>query len=162
MRKWTDEDLRQAVAKNISVAGVIRDLGLIPAGGNYATINTKIQELRIDRSHFKAQAHNKGKKFGPKRPLEDYLSNRFPIQSWSLKNRLLREGIFEHKCYSCGLDKWLDKMIPLELEHIDGNHFNNAKENLTLLCPNCHALTSTYRGKNKGRAGMAERSTRGS
>ena len=37
----------------------------------------------------------------------------------------------------------------LELHHIDGNHSNNELSNLTLLCPNCHALTDNYRGKNK-------------
>ena len=39
-------------------------------------------------------------------------------------------------------------MINLELEHINGKHSDNRLENLTLLCPNCHAQTETYRGKN--------------
>jgi predicted HNH restriction endonuclease len=44
----------------------------------------------------------------------------------------------------------------LEIEHIDGNFENNAEENLELLCPNCHSLTSTYKGANKG-SGRKER-----
>lgn len=40
--------------------------------------------------------------------------------------------------------------INVELEHIDGNSSNNTLENLTLLCPNCHSLTPTYKAKNKG------------
>ena len=40
--------------------------------------------------------------------------------------------------------------IPLEIEHIDGNALNNKEENLILLCPNCHSLTKTYRGANRG------------
>jgi 5-methylcytosine-specific restriction endonuclease McrA len=55
----------------------------------------------------------------------------------------------ECKCNTCGNDKWQDKDIPLELEHKDGNHFNNERSNLELLCPNCHALTDTWRGRNK-------------
>ena len=39
--------------------------------------------------------------------------------------------------------------IPIELEHIDGNFTNNDIKNLILLCPNCHSLTSTYKGANK-------------
>jgi len=35
------------------------------------------------------------------------------------------------------------------VHHKDGDRTNNEYENLTLLCPNCHALTDTYRGKNK-------------
>jgi len=53
-----------------------------------------------------------------------------------------------HKCESCSNTEWLGDPIPLELEHIDGNNKNQVKENLLLLCPNCHAKTSTYRGKN--------------
>ncbi len=73
----------------------------------------------------------------------------FPIGSNSLRKRLLKEHFFPHQCQNCKNSKWLDKPIPLELEHIDGNHLNNLLSNLTLLCPNCHSLTSTYRGRNK-------------
>jgi hypothetical protein len=45
----------------------------------------------------------------------------------------------------------MEQNIPLELEHKNGNNTDNRIENLTLLCPNCHALTETYRGKNKNR-----------
>ena len=62
------------------------------------------------------------------------------------------------QCSSCG---WHERhprtgRVPVEVEHIDGNWENNLPENLTLLCPNCHALTETYRGLNRGR-GRAHR-----
>ena len=61
-----------------------------------------------------------------------------------------KEKIKERKCESCGLTEWKGEEIPLELHHIDGNHFNNDLDNLQLLCPNCHSLTDTYCGrKNK-------------
>lgn len=53
-----------------------------------------------------------------------------------------------HKCESCELTEWLGNQIILELEHCDGNNQNNVKENLKLLCPNCHSLTKTWRGRN--------------
>jgi hypothetical protein len=61
-------------------------------------------------------------------------------------------------CEECKLDKWLDKPIPLELDHIDGDNRNNIKQNLRLLCPNCHAFTPTYRGrgKNTGRKDVTD------
>lgn len=53
-----------------------------------------------------------------------------------------------HKCEQCGLKEWLNQKIPLEVHHIDDDHKNNVLENLQLLCPNCHALTENWRGRN--------------
>lgn len=69
---------------------------------------------------------------------------------------------FENKCSKCG---WGEinlhtGNIPLEVEHIDGNHLNNQEGNLDLLCPNCHSLTSTYKGANKGNGREARRTAR--
>ncbi len=82
-------------------------------------------------------------------PLEEILLGKHPqYQSNKLRIRLLAEGIFEYKCYTCNNIAWQGRPIPLELEHIDGVPSNHLLENLTLICPNCHAFTSTYKGKN--------------
>lgn len=65
----------------------------------------------------------------------------------SLRFRILYEQ--KESCNKCGLSEWLGKPLTLELEHIDGNHFNNSRENLEMICPNCHSLTTTWRGRNK-------------
>lgn len=59
---------------------------------------------------------------------------------------------YDSKCARCGWGEVNHHTgrIPLEIEHIDGNFKNNSEENLILLCPNCHSLTSTYKGANKG------------
>jgi hypothetical protein len=146
--KYTLDQLQKAVKSSVSYREVLIKLNVKPAGGNYATLKKAITHFNIDKSHFLGHASNKGRTFGPKRPIEDYLSNKFPIQSYKLKNRLLKEGTLLPVCNNCNLKEWLDKPIPLELDHIDGVHLNNSLNNLQLLCPNCHALTSTYRGKN--------------
>lgn len=56
-----------------------------------------------------------------------------------------------HQCSECKLTEWREQPIPLELDHIDGNCENNSRDNLRLICPNCHAQTPTYRGKNIGK-----------
>lgn len=65
---------------------------------------------------------------------------------------------YDNKCSRCN---WSEvnpytKKIPLGVEHIDGNYLNNLEENLTLICPNCHSLTKTYKGANRGN-GRSER-----
>mgnify|MGYP001329814342 FL=1 len=147
-KKYTVDQLRDAVKTSFSYSQALIKLSIIPAGSNYATIKKAVGYFGIDISHFRGQGWNKNMKFGPKRPLQVYLNNEYPIRSWRLKNRLLKEGLIESICHKCGLDEWLDSPIPLELHHEDGDHLNNSYDNLTLLCPNCHALTDTYRGKN--------------
>ena len=149
--KYSDEELSEAVAASTSIRQVLSKLNLKEAGGNYHTIKQKIKTLHLNCSHFTGRSSNKGKVFGPKRPIEDYLTNKNTIQSHKLRLRLIKEGYFEHKCYTCFNSKWNNLPIPLELEHKDGNHSNNSLNNLTLLCPNCHAQTSTYRGRNISR-----------
>lgn len=147
--KYSLEHLKDVVKNSRSIREVLQNLDIVPAGGNYQTIKNKIASNNIDTSHFGGQAWNKGKKIGPKRSLEEYLSNTKTIQSWKLKRRLLNDKIFDRKCYNCNKIQWLNQPIPLELHHIDGDNQNNNLTNLTLLCPNCHALTDNYRGKNK-------------
>tara|TARA_Y100001938_G_scaffold150476_1_gene241567 strand:- start:1904 stop:2371 length:468 start_codon:yes stop_codon:yes gene_type:complete len=149
--KYSKEDFIEAVASSTSIRQVLSKLNLKEAGGNYQTVKNGIKSLDLDTSHFLGQAIHRGKKLGHKRPISEYLSNKHKIQSHKLRLRLLKEGYFEHKCYQCDNVEWNQQPIPLELEHIDGDHFNNDLNNLTLLCPNCHAQTPTYRGKNRKR-----------
>jgi hypothetical protein len=150
--KYTDEQLIEAVKTSVSIRQALIALGLAPKGGNYSTLKKAVSRLGLDTSHFTGQASNRGRKFGFKRPLGDYLENKQPIQSFKLRNRLLKEGVFEHRCLRCRKQTWLGEPIPLELDHINGNSEDNRLENLRMLCPNCHALTPTYRGKNQTRA----------
>lgn len=129
---------------------------------SYSTKNTR-QEI-----NKRVSEKLKGcKKTHPKRK-EDYDSEIWDkickkrIQVWDEKilnsnysdlsfGRLRRRIILEqnNKCNKCKNDEWLGQKITLELEHKDGNHSNNNRENLEMLCPNCHSYTKTWRGRNK-------------
>lgn len=71
-------------------------------------------------------------------------------------SKYLRRYIFEkfnNRCCKCGWGETnpYTGNIPLEVEHKDGDYTNNLEDNLELLCPNCHSLTSTYKGANRGK-----------
>ncbi len=149
--RYTKEQLIEAIKTSTSYRQVLVKLGLASQGGNNATIKRNIAKYNLDISHFTGQAHNKGKTT-IRVPTTIYLNNLQPIGSYRLKNRLIKEGYFIKQCSSCSNTKWLNNPIPLELDHIDGNSSNNNLDNLRLLCPNCHAFTDTYRGKNQERA----------
>lgn len=145
----SDEEFVEIVKKSFSIREVISSCGLIPAGGNYKTTNKRIKSLGLDTSHFTGQLWSKGKKLPHLQvPIEDYLNNKRFILSYALKLKLFSAGLKQECCELCGLHTWQDRKIPLELHHIDGNNSNNNLSNIQILCPNCHALTPNYRGKN--------------
>lgn len=79
----------------------------------------------------------------------EWLSGSNPKNISSGIRRYLLEQV-DNKCSQCswGEVNQTTKKIPLEVDHIDGDHTNNDQSNLRVLCPNCHSLTSTYKGAN--------------
>ena len=88
------------------------------------------------------------------RPFETHSEDLFTVTSKPyrsdqvhLKHRLIRERILPYRCGQCGISKWNGAIIGLELHHKNGDPCDNKKENLQLLCPNCHTQTPNYRGR---------------
>jgi 5-methylcytosine-specific restriction endonuclease McrA len=141
---FDEEELRRAVAGVTTLADVIRRLGLRPESSTYAKVRRSFTFHGIDTAHLTGVPPARRRR----RPLENILTKNSQVTSGSLRERLLEEGIMQRSCDRCGGTTWEGSPIPLELDHIDGDRRNNLLENLRLLCPNCHALTPTYRGRN--------------
>jgi hypothetical protein len=151
-RKWNEKQLKQAAKISFSIRQVLQKLGLKEAGGNYSQISKYLKKYEIDTKHFKGKAWNKGLKgIGiPRFKLEEILVINSYFQSYKLKKRLFAAKLKKESCEECGWEeKSEDGRIPLELDHINGNARDNRLENLRVLCPNCHSLKPTHRGRNR-------------
>ena len=145
--KYSKEEIELAVNESFTWADVCRKLDIKPSTGSQTHLKHRAVNFEIDYSHFIGKSWSKGKTLPPRRSLEDYFSGS-PIKSHSLKLRLIREKIKEHRCEICGGTEWRGQLIPIELDHINGDNTDNSLENLRILCPNCHAQTETYCAKN--------------
>jgi HNH endonuclease len=151
-RKWTRQQLQESLKKSRSLGQLLVFLGLKPVGGNYAQVKKYLQEERLDSSHLQGRSWEKGLKriFRPLRSLESILVEGSDYQSFKLKHRLFLANLKPKHCEMCGWAKRTPEgYLPLELDHINGVHTDNRIENLRILCPNCHSLQPTHRGRTK-------------
>jgi hypothetical protein len=148
-KRYTKDQLTEAVKTSFSLAQVLTKLGLAKSGDGYITLRRNIRDLSLDTSHFVGQRKHKQEYrwFSTARSIERYLSNAQPVRSTPLKERLIKDGILKHQCSRCLNTEWQGGPMPLQLHHKDGNPKNNQFVNLCLLCPNCHTLTPNYCGR---------------
>jgi hypothetical protein len=149
--RYTPEALEAAVQKSVSIAGVLRTLGLKQAGGTHAHISRRIKALGIDTSHFLGQASNRGPNHKGSKKLsceEVFVRRTHGVRQKShvLRRALLGSGR-EYRCAGerCILrNEWLGRPLVLHVNHKNGEWLDDRAENLEFLCPNCHNQTEDY------------------
>ncbi|MFG2805238.1 HNH endonuclease signature motif containing protein [Streptomyces massasporeus] len=148
-RAWpTPEELRAAVATSSSLHEVLPRLGRPDNGGQRSVLRRRIAQEHLDTAHFLGQAHNRGKPgtVPAKRPEEILVRHdgKHRTATTLLRRALSSVGVAE-QCVRCGIGpEWLGKLMTLEVDHINGDWSDDRRENLQLLCPNCHAITKTW------------------
>ncbi|MEU6590176.1 HNH endonuclease [Streptomyces sp. NPDC046881] len=150
------EELRAVADASASVAEVLRRLGRANNGGQRALLGKWIAEDGLDTAHFLGQAHQRGKRgTNAKRPEAVLVRHEggHRIATERLRRALRAVGVPE-RCARCGVGpEWRGRPMTLEIDHVDGDWHDNRRENLRLLCPNCHAITRTWcRGGGRRRA----------
>lgn len=132
----TDDQILEAVASSKSMSEAARKLGYKYLG----RFCRRAEKLGVWKT-------NQGGKGNMDRSPEDYFVTGKPSRTAALIYYLKQER--EWKCECCGLSEWQGKPLSLELHHVDGNRTNNVRENLQILCPNCHSQTDNWRSRNK-------------
>lgn len=127
-----------------SKAAICKMLGCRPS-----TLESTLQRWGI---LYKGNQGLRGLKTDSKRKSAlEYAKSQSYISSNRLKRKLIEDGVRKAECEDCGRTEWMSKLIPLELHHKDGNHYNNDIGNLAILCPNCHSLTPNHSKKYSAR-----------
>lgn len=158
MRPYDKQWLTELCADSYSYSEVIRKAGRKPGGGTNETLKKKILEYNIDISHFSGQKWRGTPRYTPqpgsreKYKIEDIFTKNSIVRQKTIREYVERHNLIPYICANCGCNgQWQQGTITLDLDHIDGDTTNNTLSNLRYLCPNCHALTPTYRGKNKSK-----------
>lgn len=160
LEKYTKEYLEELCKDSFSLAEVLRKSGRRPTGGNYDILKQKIKEFEIEISHFTGKLWNKGKTKETDNRIpsnstytyEEIFCKNSMVSPNCLKKNIKKYNVIPYICAKCGCTgEWQDGIISLEIHHEDGDNHNNSVVNLQYLCPNCHALTKNYRGKNQKR-----------
>lgn len=145
VRRIDPQELATVMSTATSWAMAARLLGLPSSGARRV-------RLLAEQAGLNSLVSCTGERVGgvPAAPLDTVLVRGRPCSTSKLRLRLLRESVLAHRCAGCGGEQWQGRPIPLELDHVNGDRTDNRLENLRLLCPNCHAQTDTYRGRNIG------------
>ena len=142
----SDSEFIELVDKSSCISDILRALEYSTNGNSWGN---RIIKERMDKLNLTFKNKNQNYSKQTRLSMSEILTKDSGYSRSRLKERLVEEGLKEYRCECCGLSKWLDKPISLQLHHINGINNDHRLENLRLLCPNCHSQTDTYAGKNK-------------
>ena len=156
MKKWehfSDDEIIQMVQNSFSMRELTAKLGYsIGSGSGAKSVEQMLKEKNIDYSHFNNRSSwNQHKKYvGEKKyTIEEVFIESSPYSRRLAKQYIIDYNLIPYQCNKCGnTGQWQNEPLALELHHQNGINNDHRLSNLVFLCPNCHAQTDTYGGKN--------------
>ena len=138
--RLTSDEFNKLISECISRSDVFVKLKMRKSGGSFSILNRRIDRDKTDISHFK-----RGCQRGENRKHldENVYTKNSPHRH--IRMRVLSDKIMSYECKICRNNgNWMSDELSLELDHINGDRYDNRKENLRWLCPNCHSQTKTF------------------
>lgn len=148
-RNINDEAFIGILKSNFFMVDILAELGYSQNSGSMVSIIEKrAEDLEVSLSHLKGNSANKD---NTRIDIEKILvKNSTYTNIYTLKRRLINEDLMRYECKICNNKGiWLDKVLVLQLHHINGVNNDHRLCNLCFLCPNCHTQTDNYSGKNQ-------------
>lgn len=146
--RYTEHEVRAAVAGSPSLSEALRQLGLRPAGGNHRTLRKLIERYGIPTDHFNPNWVLRGPRIRRAIPLHEVLVENSHYDRGKLKRRLYDAGLRPRRCELCNQgEEWQGRQMSLILDHVNGIATDNRLENLRIVCPNCAATLETHCGR---------------
>lgn len=152
---YTPTELQKLLDESSCYKELLRKIGMCDHGNNYSTLKKVINDYNLDLTKINQNREELNKNIVKNLHSKNSMSldeilveNSTYKNGHNLKNKLFKAGLKEKRCEKCGLIEWQGQPIPLQLHHKNGVHNDNRLKNLEILCPNCHALTENYAGKN--------------
>ena len=153
---WTlsKEQLQKDIQECQNLAQVLKRHGLCPIGGTPKILKERLNQDRIDFSHFKMGfKSNLGRHFNYALSPEEALKIVFIVGSKAapktVRQYMIRYQFLPYQCQCGNKGEWQDKKLSLQLDHINGINNDHRIDNLRWLCPNCHSQTATFGSKNR-------------
>jgi hypothetical protein len=159
-RTFSPETLARAAAESISLAGVLRRLGVPETGFARTRLRRDLAAYGIDTGHFTGQGYARGVP-SPHRLSADRILRRKESGEQRTKTAQLRRALDDlgvpHVCAGCGLgDVWQGRRLVLEIDHVNGDRLDNRRENLRYLCPSCHSQTASFANRSHRPAALRD------
>jgi transposase-like protein len=149
----TDEQFVNLIKNSANIAEVLFKLGYTVKGNSwgYSQVKQRMTDLNLSSANFKGKnayyETNKEREITPDKLFRINCKHTRTV----LRRNIIRNNLLPYKCAICGISKWNNKTLSLELDHINGMNNDNRLENLRFLCPNCHSQTTTYGSRNQQR-----------